>query len=138
MLVRLLIGLCVAVAVDCNPPKFLLYKPLELKTAIDEQKLYAATEGTLLDRGYLFQKRDEAAHHMLTQPRTLTGSQTTDTKFKYVWVVDTAGGALKIQLMCQETSATAEPVRCAPEVPEKIVQEQRAIADQALREARGE
>jgi hypothetical protein len=122
----------------CGRPKLVPYTPLEEKTDIEEKKLFDAVEGTMLDKGYLFQKRDEAAFHLLTKPRTLTGSEMTSTKYKYVWDVDTKGGTLKIQLKCQETTGEAEPVDCAAETPEKIVKEQQAIRDKALAEARGE
>ena len=138
MFVRPLLFVGLVTLGACGRQKLVPYTPLEEKTEIEEKKLYDAAEGSLLDRGYLFQKRDEAMFHMVTKPRTLTGSEISNTKFKYVWVVDTVGGTLKIQLKCQETSSVADPVDCGSETPEKIVKEQRAIADQALREARGE
>lgn len=122
---------------DCDRPVYVRYAPLEQKTEIEEKKLYAAAEGALLDRGYLFQRRDAEKLHMVTKPRILTGSES-EARFKYVWLVDTAGGVLKIELKCQETKPEAEPVSCGEETPEKIVKEQRAIADKALAEARGE
>lgn len=122
----------------CGRPKLVPYTPLEEKTEIEEKKLFDAAEGALLDKGYLIQKKDEAGFELLTKPRTLTGSEMTDTKYKYVWKVSTAGGTLKIALQCQETSKTSEPVDCGTETPEKIAKEQQAIRDQALSEARGE
>lgn len=131
--------LCVSALtlVDCNRPVFVPYAPLEQKTELDEKKLYAATEGALLDRGYLFQKRDEVALRLVTKPRTITGAEG-DPRYKYVWIVDTAGGTLKLRLMCQESRPDAEPRSCGDETPEKILKEQRAIADQAIAEARGD
>ncbi len=138
MLARALFA-CLALfaLVDCARPVFVKYVPLEQKTELDEKKLYAATEGALLDRGYLFQTRDEATHHLVTRPRLLTGGEG-EAEFKYVWIADTAGGTLKLNLRCQKTGGPAEPVSCGEETPEKIMKEQRAIADQALKEARGE
>jgi len=116
------LAVCAAALIDCERPVYVRYAPLEQKTEIEEKKLYAATEGALLDRGYLFQKRDEEKLHLVTKPRILTGSES-EARFKYVWVVDTAGGTLKIELKCQETKPDAEPVSCGEETPEKIVKE---------------
>lgn len=124
-------------AADCAQAKFVPYEPLERATDLDEKKLYAATEGTLLDRGYLFQQKDEAGCHLVTQPRRLTGGEG-DVKYRYVWQVSCAGGTLKIRVECQEDLDGAKPVSCGKETPEKIVKEQKAIADQAVKEARGE
>lgn len=138
MFQRILFALALVTLAACGRPKFVPYTPLEEKTDIEQKKLFDAAEGALLDKGYLIQKKDEAGFELLTKPRTLTGSEMTDTKYKYVWQVDTSGGTLKIKLQCQETSKDNEPIDCGKEAPEKIVKEQQAIRDQALREARGE
>lgn len=138
MFARALFGcLCLVVLVDCERPVYVKYAPLERKTELDAKTLFAATEGALLDRGYLFQRRDEAAHQLLTKPRVLTGGEG-DPEFKYVWLADTAGGTLRLRVMCQENRPEAEPVSCGEQTPEKIMKEQHAIAEQALKEARGE
>jgi hypothetical protein len=73
----------------------------------------------------------------VTQPRRLTGGEG-DARSRYVWLADCAGGTLKLRVECQRDAEGAKPVSCGKETPEKIVKEQKAIADQALKEARDE
>jgi len=129
--------LATLVLFHCARPVYVPYTPLEQKTEFDQEKLYAAAEGALLEKGYLFQERDPDKHRLRTKPRMLTGGEG-EPRFKYVWLVDTGGGTLRIELRCQEGQPGAEPVSCGKETPEKIVKEQRAIADKALAEARGD
>jgi hypothetical protein len=122
----------------CGGPRLVPYAPLEKKTGLDSKKLYDATEGTLLDRGYLIETRDETGFKLETKTRTLLGSDITQNKFKYAWSVETAGGTLKIALSCKEASGTGSVSDCGKDAPDKLVAEQRAIADQAIKEAKGE
>lgn len=128
-----------AVLAACTGPRLVAYTPLEKKTELEEKKLYDAAEGTLLDRGYLLETRDEKAFRLQTRPRTLLGSQISQSKYKYVWIVETAGGTLKIQLKCAEAGrGGAEVLDCGKETPEKIAREQLIIAEQAIQEAKGD
>jgi len=121
----------------CGGPRLVPYTPLEKKTDLDGKKLYEAAEGTLLDRGYLIEKRDEAGLTLVTEPRTILGSDIGQNKFKYAFTVKTVGGTLRIDLKCREAGGLGEPVDCDKETPEKVVQEQSAIAEQAINEAKG-
>ncbi|MBK7586685.1 MAG: hypothetical protein IPI67_41675 [Myxococcales bacterium] len=122
----------------CSGTRFVPYTPLEKKTDIEAKKLYDAAEGTLLDRGYLIEKRDPAGLTLVTEPRTLLGSEIGQNKFRYVWKVQTNGGTLSINLSCQEAGGLGDPSKCDKDAPEKIVQEQAGIAEQVLKEAKGE
>lgn len=135
---RRLFAAAVLLLAACSGARFVPYVPLEKKTDLDAKKLYDAAEGTLLDRGYLIDKRDEATLTLVTEPRTMLGSDISQNKFKYVWKVQTSGGTLRIELKCKEAGGLGDPVDCDKETPEKIVLEQDAIAEQAMREAKGQ
>lgn len=121
---------------SCGGPRLVPYTPLEKQTDLDGKKLYDAAEGTLLDRGYLIEQRNEAELTIVTEPRTLLGSDIGKNKFKYVFKVQTGGGKLRIGLVCQESGGLGDPADCSKETPEKIVQEQNTIAEQAIQEAK--
>ncbi len=127
-------ALCLAA---CGGPKLVPYTPLEEKTELDQKKLLDSTEGVLLDRGYLIDKKDEQALKLTTKVRTLLGSDIAKNKYQYVFEVETSGGTLKIHLKCQVACGSGELSDCGKEAPEKIVAEQKAIADQAKQEAAG-
>ncbi|MBI3205278.1 MAG: hypothetical protein HYZ29_27305 [Myxococcales bacterium] len=129
---------CLALAATgCGGPRFVNYTPHQQKTGLDPKKLYDAAEGTLLDRGYLIAERDEAHFRLVTEPRTLLGSEIGKSKFRYAWTVESASGTLKITLACKEAGGLGDPADCNQQAPEKIVAEQDAIASQAVREAKG-
>ena len=128
------LGFALAVSA-CGGQRFAPYAPLEKQTGLDQKKLYDASEGTLLDRGYLIEIRDPAGFKLKTKPRTLLGSNISQDKYRYVWTVETAGGTLKIRLHCKEASGTGDVSDCGTDAPEKLVIEQRTIADQAIKEA---
>ena len=130
-----LFAVCVG-SLGCGGQPQVPYSPLQKKTDLDPKKLYDAAEGTLLDRGFSIATRDESHFHLVTEPRTLLGSQISKGKYKYAFVVDTADGTLKIELKCQTESATSELQSCGAEAPEKLVTEQRQIADHAIAEAK--
>jgi hypothetical protein len=134
---HLLVSVGLALAA-CVGPRFVGYSPLEQKTGLDAKKLYDAAEGTLLDRGYLIEKRDETGFELVTEPRTLLGSEIGKSKFRYVWTVKTADGTLRIKLACREAGGLGDPSECNEQAPEKIVSEQNAIAEQAVREAKSQ
>ncbi|MFO0569943.1 MAG: hypothetical protein U0263_30130 [Polyangiaceae bacterium] len=122
----------------CGGPRIVVYTPLEKKTGLEQGKLYAAAEGTLLDRGYLLETRDEKSGRLETEPRTLLGSAIGRSKFRYSWKVSTADGTLRIELSCKEQGGLGDSGDCSKEAPEKLVGEQNQIAEQTLREARGQ
>lgn len=130
---------CLALgAAGCGGPRFVNYTPHEQKTGLDAKKLYDAAEGTLLDRGYLIAERDEAHFRLVTEPRTLLGSEIGKSKFRYTWTVETGSGTLKIKLACREAGGLGDPAECNQQAPEKIVAEQGEIATRAVREAKGQ
>jgi hypothetical protein len=122
----------------CGGPRLVHYERLEKQTDIDQKKLYDAAEGTLLDRGYLIEKRDEGAFTLVTKPRTVLGSEIGKSKFKYAFEVKTSDGKLRIELSCRQEGGLGDPGDCEKETPEKVVEEQNAIAEQAVREAKGQ
>ncbi|MCA9598352.1 MAG: hypothetical protein KC776_33800 [Myxococcales bacterium] len=121
----------------CTGPKMAPYSPTDRSTELSSEKLLPAAEGTLLDRGYLIDEKDEASGKIVTKERTLLGSQIAQEKFKYLWTVETSGGHLKIQIGCRKSNAD-EIVSCGDEVPEKLVKEQKEIVEQILTEAGGQ
>lgn len=121
-------------AVGCTGPRLVAYSPLDEKTDLDEKKLYDAAEGVLLDKGFLIQTRDEAGHRLETEPRTMLGSEIAKNKFKYVFIVQIGSGKLHIELKCKDAGSGED---CGKEVPEKMVKDQRMIADGILSEAGG-
>jgi hypothetical protein len=130
---RLIVAVTFLIA-GCTGPRLVPYAPLDEKTDLDEKKLYEAAEGVLLDKGFLIETRDEAGHRLETEPRTMLGSQIAKDKFKYVFIVETGGGKLHIQLKCKDADSGED---CGKEVPEKMVKDQRSIADGILAEAGG-
>ncbi len=121
----------------CTGPRLAPYSPIDQKTDVDSKKLYDAAEGMLLDSGFLIETRDEAGLKLTTQPRTMLGSAIANDKYKYVFVVETSGGKLSIQLKCKAASASGATEDCGEEVPEKLVKDQRKLADSILEEAKG-
>jgi hypothetical protein len=120
--------------VGCTGPRLVVYTPLDEKTDIDSKKLYDAAEGVLQDQGFSIATRDEAAHRLKTEDRTMLGSQIANDKYKYAFVVETGDGKLHLQLSCRVAGSNED---CGKEVPEKMVKDQRRIADAILAEAGG-
>lgn len=121
--------------IGCTGPRLVAYAPLDEKTEIDSKKLYDAAEGVLQDKGFLLATRDRAAHRLQTEERTMLGSQIANDKYKYAFVVETGGGKLHMQLSCKVAGSNED---CGKEVPEKMVKDQRHIADAILAEAGGQ
>jgi hypothetical protein len=122
-------------AIGCTGPRLVAYTPLDEKTDVDSKKLYDAAEGVLQDKGFLIQTRDEADFRIQTEERTMLGSQIANDKYKYAFVVETGEGKLHMQLTCKMAGSNEE---CGKEVPEKMLKDQRMIADAILAEASGE
>lgn len=134
MVRRLLLSFAV-VAVACGGQSMTAYAPLERTTEVAPEKLLPAAEGTLLDRGYLIERKDQT--EIQTKPRTLLGSEIAKDKYRYVWTVNASQGRLRIELDCK-TGDEAAPTSCSDkEAPEKLVKEQQEIVEQILREAGG-
>jgi hypothetical protein len=136
MKTRLIGGIFALFMAGCGQPQT-AYSPYEKKTAVDPKKLFDAAEGTLQDRGFSIATRDAGAFRLVTEPRTLLGSQISKGKYQYAFVVETAGGTLKIELKCQSKSATTDVGPCGDQAPEKLVNEQQQIAQHTLAEAQG-
>jgi hypothetical protein len=111
------------------------YAPLQEKTDLDEKKLYDAADGVLQDQGFLIASRDESARRIQTEERTMLGSQIAKDKYKYSFVVEIGSGKLRLQLDCKLEGSNED---CGKEVPEKMVKDQRALADAILAEASGQ
>jgi hypothetical protein len=126
-----------AMVVACGGQPMAPYSPVEKNTDLSPRTLYAAAEGTLLDQGYLIARRDPERLRLETQKRTLLGSEIRKDKFEYVWIVETAGGTLRIRLECQRTSG-AQSEDCGDERPERLVKQQNQLVDLILAEARGD
>lgn len=120
--------------VGCTGPRLVAYAPLDEKTDLDSKKLYDAAEGVLQDQGFSIATRDEGAHRLKTEERTMLGSQIANDKYKYSFVVETGDGKLHMQLSCKVAGSNED---CGKEVPEKMVKDQRHIADAILAEAAG-
>jgi hypothetical protein len=123
-----------ALLAACGGPPMAPYSPVQKETNVSPQKLYAAAEGALLDQGYLIAKRDPDGLRLETEKRALLGSEITKDKYEYVWIVETAGGTLKIRLECRLSSERAGE-ECGDERPEKLVKQQQRLVDQILSEA---
>lgn len=121
-------------ALGCTGPRLVAYTPLDEKTDADSKKLYDAAEGVLQDKGFLIQTRDEADFRIQTEERTMLGSQIANDKYKYAFVVETGEGKLHMQLTCKMAGSNEQ---CGKEVPEKMLKDQRMIADAILAEASG-
>jgi hypothetical protein len=121
-------------AIGCTGPRLVSYAPLDEKTDLDAKKLYDAADGVLQDKGFLIQTRDEADFRIRTKERTMLGSQIANDKYKYAFVVETGEGKLHMQLTCKMAGSNEE---CGKEVPEKMLKDQRMIADAILAEASG-
>lgn len=121
-------------ALGCTGPRLVAYAPLDEKTKLDPKKLYDAAEGVLQDQGFLIATRDEAAQRIQTEDRTMLGSQIANDKYKYSFVVEIGDGKLHIQLHCKVAGSNED---CGKEVPEKMLKDQRHLADAILAEAGG-
>jgi hypothetical protein len=120
----------------CGGPTLVAYQPVEQKTELAPEKLYAAAEGVLLDHGYNIKTRDAAAFRLETEERRIAGSDIKQDKYHYVWIVEAGSGALKIRIDCKRTSG-ADSEDCGSERPEKLVKEQDKLVQEILREAGG-
>jgi hypothetical protein len=121
----------------CGGPSMAPYSPVEHKTELAPQKLYAAAEGVLLDHGYNIAKREPAGFRLETEERRIAGSEIKKDKYHYVWIVEASGGALKIRIDCKRTSG-ADSEDCGSERPAKLVSEQDKLVTEILREAGGD
>lgn len=110
------------------------YRPAERKTDVAPEKLYAAAEGALLDHGYLIAKRDPERFRLETEERRLAGSDISQDKYHYVWIIEAGGGALKVRVTCQRQSG-GEFEDCRDKRPEKLVTEQDQLIEAILGEA---
>jgi hypothetical protein len=133
---RALLALAAIVAA-CGGQPMAPYSPAEKRTELSAQKLYSAAEGALLDQGNSIAKADPQNFRLETKKRALLGSEISKHKYEYVWIVETAGGTIRIRLECRSGTASGGE-DCGDERPEKLVKQQARLLDQILTEAGGD
>lgn len=109
------------------------YQPAERATDLDASALFRGGEGALLDEGYLIAERDETAHRLVTEARTLAGAGTSKDKFRYAFTLSIDDGRIRLELRCAHET-DAELAACA-EAPSRVVRQQDRILSRVLQEA---
>jgi uncharacterized lipoprotein len=118
----------------CMATRMSPYTPAEKATDAAPERLYAAAEGVLLDRGFLIAERNPEAGTLKTEQRTLVGDEVFRSEFRYAISVETRGGKLKVAMSCSRGDKSA-PESCGDDRPEKLVLEQERLVDAILAEA---
>lgn len=125
------------VLAGCMATRMSPYAPAEKTTDAAPERLYAAAEGVLLDRGFLIAERNPEAGTLKTEQRTLIGDEVFRSEFRYSISVETRGGKLKMVMSCSRGDKSA-PESCGDDRPEKLVLEQERLVEAILAEASAE